>query len=211
MFLFCFVWGFKPQSTLLWSCWDGQLTYQHFAWLKFFVHIHVLSLVIDNNPSWITVENISWSNSTKVGPGRDQTCDPWICSWTGIATDCARGPVMVWLQNKNPIVKWCIIYFMVVPQNLPSRSEFLHMEGTRLKKSFEQKKPCEQVVARIFLSILLCDIHALIALWHLQICTLLGINDIPISCKWPQYTFFTGNKRAPAKVKTGLKCVLPSI
>ena len=61
--------------------------------------VHILSLVTDNNPSWISgmmrmaVEMISWSHNfaENMEPGRDRTCDSWICRHTRYRLRYAAG------------------------------------------------------------------------------------------------------------------------
>ena len=53
--------------------------------------VYILLLVTDNNPSWISRREENGHRNyfminlhESMGPGRDQTRDPWICSQTGI-------------------------------------------------------------------------------------------------------------------------------
>ena len=92
--LFCLVWCLTSQSTAM--VMSGQSVYLTTlfpgqAWLQvsgnqYFVHI--LLLVTDNNPSWIRgrEENGHRQSPRKMGPDRNQTCDPWISSQTCICS-----------------------------------------------------------------------------------------------------------------------------
>ena len=79
---------YVPSQQLM-SCRDRQ-----FTWLRFFLDkleeavnqyfVHILSFVTDNNPSWMIQRKGGINLHRSMGPGRDQTCDPWICSQTHI-------------------------------------------------------------------------------------------------------------------------------
>ena len=78
--------------------------------------VHILSLVTDNNPSGMISEreendrrNYFMINLHDcMGPGRDRTRDPWICSQTRICcqtrSDCATRPGTAKYMNLQLIV-----------------------------------------------------------------------------------------------------------
>ena len=95
--LFCLFCCFTSQVNSYGHCGTVSSTQPHFflgkleqAVNQYFVHI--LSLATDNNPSWmIQRKGGEWLRNyfminlhESMGPGRDPTCDPWICSQTRI-------------------------------------------------------------------------------------------------------------------------------
>ena len=69
--------------------------------------VHILSLVTDNNPSWISgrEENgrryffkINLRESMEAG--QDQTCDPWICSQTRICSQTCNWLRYFWFWRR---------------------------------------------------------------------------------------------------------------
>ena len=75
--------------------------------------VHILSVVTDNNPSWISrLEEKGRKNDFMInlrksmGQGRNGTSDPWICSQTVVRrlTDCTTQPRILF--------QWERLYFM---------------------------------------------------------------------------------------------------
>ena len=90
-FCFCFVWGFTSQSTaMVMLRWSVHLTtlFPGQAWLSGqpVLHAHTFAC------NWQAFLNQRKENDHRnyfiinlhesMGPGRDRTLDPWICSWT---------------------------------------------------------------------------------------------------------------------------------
>ena len=94
--------SYSPSQQLC-SCQDCQFTLFSWAsltkWLTTYF-LHILSLVTNNNPSWISGReencrrNYSMINlQESMGPGQDQTGDPWICVQTHMLLTVLRSQV----------------------------------------------------------------------------------------------------------------------
>ena len=77
--------------------------------------MHILSLLIDNNPSWMIHlaghRNYFMINlQESMGPGRDRTLDPWICSQTRICSQtCYR---LCYAARYNGVLKESNSYYI---------------------------------------------------------------------------------------------------